>query len=64
MTEVTQRIPFKLLEMPCCGGLICHVNHRWPTYCSNCGKMVFSTIKGCALVDDQNAVLKYDDGTD
>lgn len=55
----TERISFRLLQMPCCGTLICHVNHRWPTYCSECGTRVFETIKGCALVNDQNATLKY-----
>lgn len=55
----TERIPFRLLQMPCCGTLICHVNHRWPTYCSECGTRVLETIKGCVLVNDQNATLKY-----
>lgn len=62
MTSVTQRIPFRLLIMPCCGGMICHVNHRWPSFCSNCGAHVFPEIKGCATVIDENATLKYDTG--
>lgn len=56
---ITERIPFRLLQMPCCGTLICHVNHRLPTYCSECGTHVFAAIKGCVLACDMDATLKY-----
>jgi len=60
LNQITERIPFRLIIMPCCNAVICHVNHRWPTYCSCCGSMVFATIKGCATVVDMNATLKYE----
>jgi hypothetical protein len=60
MSKITERIPFRLLLMPCCGGMICHVNHRWPMYCSNCGTRVFPEIKGCASISDPEATLTYD----
>lgn len=55
----TERIPFRHLLMPCCGTLICHVNPRFPNYCSECGAYVFATIKGCVLTCDLDATLKY-----
>lgn len=54
-----ERIPFRLLNMQCCNSLICHVNHRWPSYCSNCGKFVFPDVRGWAVVHDDNAKLEY-----
>lgn len=60
MSKTTERIPFRLLLMPCCGGMICHVNHRWPMYCSNCGTRVYPEIKGCASISDPEATLTYD----
>lgn len=54
----TERVPFRLLQTPCCGTLLCWVNHRLPTYCPECGKHVFQDIKGCILQSDPNAVLK------
>lgn len=59
MTTINQRVPFKLIEMPCCHHLFCSVNHRWPSYCPNCGAYVYPTIKGCTLTTDDNATLKY-----
>ncbi len=55
----TERIPFRLLHMECCGVLLCHVNHRFPTYCSECGASVYPQVKGWTLVNDPNATLKY-----
>lgn len=57
----TERVIFRLIEMPCCGHLFCNVNHRWPSYCPNCGKYVFSTVRGCALISDPDATLKYNE---
>lgn len=56
---VNERIPFRLLNMACCNSLICHVNHRWPMYCSNCGTRVFPQVKGWAVNEDMNATLRY-----
>ena len=57
----TERIPFRLLVMECCGTMLCHVNHRFPMYCSGCGAHVFPQVKGWAIVNDQNATLKYNE---
>jgi hypothetical protein len=59
---VTERIPFRLLNMQCCNSLICHVNHRWPSYCSNCGARVFPDVRGWAVVEDMDATLRYKNG--
>lgn len=56
----TERIPFRLIVMQCCGAMICHVNHRWPTYCSLCGARVFPEVRGWARVNDPNATLTFD----
>ena len=58
----SERIPFRLLHMECCNGLICHVNHRYPSYCSNCGAHVFPQVRGWARLSDENATLTYDEG--
>lgn len=60
-TPVHQRVPFKLIMMPCCFHLFCSVNSRWPSFCPNCGKHVYPEIKGCALVSDDEAWLQYDE---
>jgi hypothetical protein len=57
-----ERVPFRLIQMPCCQHLFCNVNHRWPSFCPNCGAHVFPQIKGCALILDEDAWLKYDNG--
>lgn len=57
---MTEKVPFRLIRMPCCGHLFCNVNHRWPTFCSECGTNVYATIKSCSLVFDKNATLSYD----
>lgn len=56
-----ERIPFRLLNMQCCNTLLCHVNHRWPMYCSGCGTRVWPDVKGWALLNDQDATLVYDE---
>lgn len=59
MKTETQRIPFRLLSMQCCHTLLCHVNHRWPMYCSGCGARVWPEVKGWAVNTDMDATLKY-----
>ena len=56
-----ERIPFRLLAMECCGTMLCHVNHRFPSYCSNCGVSVYPQVKGWSLVNDPEAFLTYDE---
>lgn len=59
MTE-QQRVPFRLLAMPCCGQRLCWVNPRFPSYCPECGKYVFGEIKSCVTFKDEKAILKYE----
>lgn len=62
MDHHNERIPFRLIQMPCCDILICHVNHRLPNYCSECGARVFAAIKTepfCIKLYDPDATLKY-----
>lgn len=33
-----ERIMFRLLQMPCCGIMLCWANPRLPNYCPECGK--------------------------
>lgn len=59
--KTTERVHFRLLQMPCCQHLFCNVNPRLPSYCPACGKSVYLEIRGCALISDDNATLKYDE---
>ena len=59
--STTERVHFRLLQMPCCGHLFCNVNPRLPSFCPACGKAVYPQVKGCALISDDNATLKYDE---
>jgi hypothetical protein len=36
-----EKVPFRLIQMPCCHILICWVNPRRPNYCPECGKFIF-----------------------
>lgn len=57
----TERVHFRLIDMPCCHHLFCNVNARWPSYCPCCGTFVFDKIKSGALISDDSATLKYDE---
>lgn len=57
--EATERVHFRLIEMPCCHHMFCNVNPRWPSYCPNCGRHVYPEVRGCAVVSDGKATLKY-----
>jgi hypothetical protein len=57
-----ERVPFRLIQMPCCNMLYCAVNPRLPNYCIECGERVYAKIKNnpsCILILDENATLKY-----
>jgi hypothetical protein len=54
----TERVPFRLLQTPCCSTLLCWVNPRFPSHCPECGKGIYPEIKGCVLQSDENATLK------
>lgn len=54
-----EQIKFKLIQMPCCGQLLCWVNPRLPNFCPECGKSVFLNLKadpgGCfKIVDNED----------
>lgn len=57
--KTTQRVVFRLIQMPCCNFLACWVNPRFPNYCPECGKFVFDKVKGGVLVKDDDAELMY-----
>jgi hypothetical protein len=52
-------VKFKLLEMPCCGQLLCWVNPRMPNYCPECGKSVWMSVqyKDKVIFTDDEAYL-------
>lgn len=56
---VTERVHFRLIQMPCCKHLFCNVNPRLPSYCPECGTHVYAEIRACILISDDNAILKY-----
>ena len=58
MVTSTERVHFRLIQMPCCDHLFCNVNPRFPSYCPACGKGVYPEVKGAVLLEDQNAILK------
>ena len=57
--QTTERVQFRLIDMPCCHHLFCNENHRWPTYFPNCGAYVFDKVKSCVLISDSDATLNY-----
>jgi predicted RNA-binding Zn-ribbon protein involved in translation (DUF1610 family) len=53
---------FRLIQLPCCGQVLCWVNPRLPNYCPECGKYVFAEVKSCVLISDPYAWVSYSDG--
>jgi hypothetical protein len=49
------KVVFRLIQMPCCGILICWVNPRRPNYCPECGVYVWPRMK------TEECVLRYCD---
>jgi hypothetical protein len=43
--QTTEKIPFRLFQMPCCGQLLCWVNPRLPSYCPECSKPVLLALR-------------------
>jgi hypothetical protein len=60
VTQVTERVPFRMFQMECCHTILCHVNHRLPMYCSGCGASVYPQVRGWSLFHDEDATLVYD----
>lgn len=58
-----ERIKFRVFSMPCCGFNLCWVNPRLPTYCPECGSIVYKQLRFNGephiLLADDNAVLEY-----
>src|SRR3954464_12239419 len=50
---------FRLIQLPCCGQMLCWVNPRLPNYCPECGKYVFAEVKSCVLMSDPYAWVSY-----
>lgn len=57
----TERVPFRLIHTPCCGTLLCYVNHRLPNYCSECGTHIYADVREAIIISDPNATLKYEE---
>lgn len=55
----TERVHFRLIQMPCCNFLACWVNPRFPSYCPECGTSVFPQVKSHVMISDDAATLKY-----
>ena len=60
MSKTTERVHFRLIQMPCCGHLFCNVNPRFPSHCPQCGTFVYPKVKESVLISDAEAILKYD----
>ena len=54
-----ERIVFRLFNLDCCGHMLCWVNPRYPSYCPNCGLLVYPNIKSQAVIIDDNASIRY-----
>jgi len=53
-----QRVVFRLIQMPCCGHLLCWVNPRFPSYCPECGTDIRLTVKQNVMTIDTEAILE------
>lgn len=58
--KTTERVHFRLIAMPCCGHMFCSVNSRWPSYCPQCGAMVYPRVQEGVRISDPDAKLVYD----
>lgn len=56
------RVPFRLIQTPCCHTLLCYVNPRLPNYCSECGERIYAKLKtGEGILVSSPAWLRIDD---
>lgn len=63
MTRTRERVPFRLLRMPCCGHQLCWVNPRLPSYCPECGAKSYRALRfegEHTLVSDDGAWLNLE----
>jgi hypothetical protein len=65
MRNKKERVQFRLIQVPCCGQLLCWVNPRLPNYCPECGEAIFTRLRFTEaeriLISDQDAWLNYSD---
>lgn len=62
MATVNERVKFRIFKMPCCSHNLCWVNPRLPTYCPECGTLVFTQLKSdmsLTLLNDEAAVIRF-----
>lgn len=57
-SPTTERVPFRLIQTPCCETLLCWVNPRLPNACPECGKSIYPQVRSCVLVHDPDATLR------
>lgn len=57
----TERIHFRLIMCPECSFMMCWVNPRLPTYCPECGKLIYHNVRGGITISDSNATLTISD---
>lgn len=63
-TMISERIHFRLIQMPCCKHILPWVNSRLPNYCPECSQGVFTRLKypkgnSPILISDEAAALSY-----
>lgn len=54
-----ERVHFRLIQMQCCGQMLCWVNPRFPNHCPECGKQVFPNVKTWVIGESTSATLRY-----
>ena len=56
-----EKVPFRLIQTPCCGQMFCWVNPRIPNYCPECGEHIFARLRfGGILVEPTEAWLEME----
>lgn len=56
-SEISERVPFRVVAMECCGTILCCVNPRFYNYCPECGTNVMGRIRSWITDSDMNARL-------
>jgi hypothetical protein len=50
--KLNERVPFRLIETPCCGLLLCWINPHLPRYCPHCGHGFTDDIRSAVLMNN------------
>ncbi len=62
MNATRQKVPFRLIQTPCCQTILCYVNPRLPNYCSECGARIYAKLKtGDGILQSTTGWLKLDE---